>query len=405
MLGTRTIAEVRKDFPIFDNRPNLAYFDTAATAQMPSAVLEAMIGFEVNTRANVHRGVYAEAEAATEAYEAARSEVAAFIGADTAEIAFTSGTTTGMNVLAAMLGSSLLRGDGVLVSSMEHHSALLPWRKMADERGATLTTVPHTPDYRFDLATFRLMLNDRVKIVVVTAASNVLGTVNPIAEIVALAHAQGALVVVDAAQYVPHLALNVRAWGADAVVFSGHKLYGPMGTGVLYIRHALVAMLTPSTLGGGMMREVTRSATSYEDAPWKFEAGTPNIPGALGLAAAVRYCAAVGMDAITKREEEMTRLLIVGLLSFGDITIVGPDSMKDRIGVVSFIVPGVHPHDLATLLGEQGVAIRAGHHCTMPLVSSITPEGVARASLGLYTNEEDVARFIDAIGSAREKMR
>ncbi len=394
----------RSDFPIFDERPNLAYLDSAATAQIPTAVLEAMVSFEVTMRSNVHRGVYAEAEAATEAYEAARGAMAKFIGADSSEVSFTSGATAGMNMVAQMLSDRLGLCDGVLVSSMEHHSALLPWRAVANARGAMVTTVPHTTNYRFDMPTFRLMLNARVKVVIVTAASNVLGTVNPIAEIVAAAHAVGAIVVVDAAQYVPHLTLDVHAWGADIVVFSGHKMYGPMGTGVLYIAQSLGGQLTPVALGGGMMREVDRSSVTYEDAPWKFEAGTPNVGGAIGLGAAVEYLSAIGMNAIADREYVLTRLLIVGLLSLGDVTIIGPDTMEDRLGVVSFIVPGMHPHDLATLLGEGGVAIRAGHHCAMPLVTTIAPEGIARASIGLYTTEEDIARFIDGIIGARKKL-
>ncbi len=391
----------RDEFPMFQNRPGLAYLDTAATAQMPAPVLDAMMNFEVRMRSNVHRGVYAEAEMATEAYEGARRDIASFIGANTDEVAWTSGATAGMNMLAQMVGEFLAAGDGILVSSMEHHSALLPWRRVAEAKGAIMTTVPHTKEYRFDLATFGIMLNERVRVVVVSAASNVLGTVNPIADIVALAHARGALVVVDAAQYVPHAALNVTTWGADAVVFSGHKMYGPMGTGVLYMARAVAASLTPSSLGGGMVREVLRSDISYEDAPWKFEPGTPNVSGAIGLAAATRYLASIGMDAIDDRETVLTRELIVGLLSLGDVEIIGPDSMDDRIGVVSFRVPGMHPHDVATLLGERGVAVRAGHHCAMPLVGSIAPEGVVRASLGFYNDEEDIARLIDGIRDAR----
>ena len=401
-LGSRTIEDIKRDFPIFRNRPALAYLDNAATSQLPSVVLEAMVDFEVNYRANVHRGLYPEAALATNTYEAARASVASFINAEPSEVSFTSGSTASLQMLAAMLAGRLSPGDNILVSSMEHHSALLPFKKIAASRSAMITTIPHDADYRLDLATFKIMLNNRVKIVVITAASNVLGTVNPITEIVAEAHKYGAIVIVDAAQYVPHLPLSVKAWGADAVVFSAHKMYGPLGVGVLYIEQSLGKNLLPSQLGGGMMREVTASALSYEDAPWKFESGTPNIPGVIGLAAACRYLSSLGSAHIIAREEEMTRLLIVGLLSLGDIRIIGPLTMNDRLGVISFTVPGLHPHDLATLLGEQGVAIRAGHHCAMPLTSSISPQGVARASIGLYTTEEDIARFIAGIKSARQ---
>ncbi len=403
-VGNRTIDDIRADFPIFGNRPGLAYLDSAATAQVPSAVLEAMMRFEVTQRANVHRGVYPMAEEATETFEAARRTVADFIGAYSHEVSFVPSTTYGMNAIAEMLAEKISKGDGILVSSMEHHSALLPWRRIAEVRGAMMTTVPHTTDWRLDMETLAVMLHDRVKIVVVTAASNVLGTVNPIADIVRLAHAVGAIVVVDAAQYVPHLAMNVKEWGADVVICSGHKMYGPMGIGVLYIADQLGKSLVPSVVGGGMVRDVKRGANVWEDAPWKFEAGTQNVGAAIGLAAAMTYVDGIGRAAIAAREEELTRELIVGLLSFGDIAIVGPDSMNDRIGVVSFTVPGCHPHDVATLLGADGVCIRAGHHCVQPLVEGIDVRGMCRASIGLYTTREDIAQFVDSLRRARQTL-
>ena len=400
-VGDRSIDDIHTDFPLFGNQPGLAYLDSAATAQVPSAVLEAMMRFEVTSRANVHRGVYPLAEAATEAYESARRQVAAFIGAQSNEVSFVPSTTYGMNLAAEMLAGRIGKGDGILVSSMEHHSALLPWRKVAEARGAMVTTIPHTAAYRLDMETLAVMLHDRVKVIVVTAASNVLGTVNPIADIVKLAHAKGALVIVDAAQYAPHMPLNVAEWGADVVVFSGHKLYGPMGVGVMYISDAVGRTLTPQVLGGGMVVDVRRDGNVWEDTPYRFEPGTPNVGAAIGLAAAMQYVDGIGRVALMDRETDLTRELIVGLLSFGDIGIVGPDSMDDRIGVVSFTVPGVHPHDVATLLGERGVAVRAGHHCAQPLVESIDRRGLCRASIGLYTTREDIAQFVDAITQAR----
>lgn len=400
-IGDRSIDDIRADFPIFGNRAALAYLDSAATAQVPSAVLEAMMRFEVTARANAHRGVYPLAESATELLESARRQIAGHIGAQPHEVSFVENTTAGMAMVAEMLGERLGRADAVLVSSMEHHSALLPWRKVADARGAMVTTVPHTADWRFDMETFALMLQSGARVVVVTAASNVLGTVNPVADIVRLAHAHGAVVVVDAAQYAPHMPLNVAAWGADVVVFSGHKLYGPMGSGVLYIADGLGKTLTPAVQGGGMVVDVARSGNTWEAAPWKFEAGTQNVGAAVGLAAAMRYVDALGWSAVMAREEELTRELIVGLLSFGDIRIIGPDSMDARIGVVSFVVPGCHPHDVASLLGSDGVCIRAGHHCAQPLVEAIDPRGVCRASIGLYTTREDIAQFVDSLRRAR----
>lgn len=403
-IGDRTIDDIRSDFPLFGNRTGLAYLDSAATAQVPTPVLEAMMRFEVSSRANVHRGVYPLAEAATEAYESARRQVAAFIGAQSNEVSFVPSTTYGMYAAAEMLAERIMRGDGILVSSMEHHSALLPWWKVADARDAMVTTIPHNAAYRLDMETLAVMLHDRVKAVVVTAASNVLGTVNPIAEIVRLAHAKGALVIVDAAQYVPHMPLNVAEWGADVVVFSGHKLYGPMGVGVLYIADAVGRTLAPVVQGGGMVRDVRREGNVWEETPWRFEPGTPNVGAAVGLAAATQYVDGIGRVALMDRETELTRELIVGLLSFGDVGIIGPDSMDDRIGVVSFTVPGVHPHDLATLLGQDGVCVRAGHHCAQPLVEAIDRRGLCRASLGLYTTREDIAQFVDAITRARNVL-
>lgn len=400
-IGERGIDDIRADFPLFGNQPGLAYLDSAATAQVPSSVLEAMMRFEVMSRSNVHRGVYPLAEAATEVYESARRQTAGFIGAQPNEVSFVPSTTYGMYVVAEMLAARVGRGDGILVSSMEHHSALLPWRKVADVRGAMITTVPHNAAYRLDMETLAVMLHDRIKVVVVTAASNVLGTVNPIAEVVRLAHAKGALVIVDAAQYAPHMPLNVAEWGADVVVFSGHKLYGPMGIGALYITDALGRTLAPAVQGGGMALDVRRDGNVWEETPWRFEPGTPNVGAAVGLAAAIQYVESIGRVAFMNREVELTRELIVGLLSFGDITIVGPDSMDDRIGVVSFIVPGAHPHDLATLLGQDGVCVRAGHHCAQQLVEGIDRRGLCRASLGLYTTREDIAQFIDALSRAR----
>lgn len=405
-IGERTIEALRADFPIFTRRPGLAYLDSAATTHMPRPVLEAVMDFETGMRANVHRGVYAEAEMATEAYEGARERIAGYVSAKPHEIIFTGGVTAGMNMLAAMVAPRLAPGDAIVASAMEHHSARLPWEGVARDRGVMLTTVPHAADYRFDCEAFSLMLrHERVRVVVVTAASNVLGTVNPIKRIVDMAHEHGALVVVDAAQYAPHLALNVRAWGADAVLFSGHKLYGPMGVGVLYLAEAFGAQLDPSWLGGGMVKEVLPGRITYEDAPWKFEAGTPNVGGVIGLGAALDYVCAVGFDRIAQRETELTRELIVGLLSFGDVRIVGPDTMEDRIGVVSFTFPDIHPHDLATLLGRRNVAVRAGHHCAMPLVHPVDPRGVCRASIGLFTTRDDIAQLVDGIYHARGILR
>lgn len=392
--------DVRSLFPAFTQHPDVAYLDTAATAQVPHAVLAAMLEHETQMRANVHRGVYPAAERATEAYEAVRNKIAAFVHADPSEIIMTSGTTAGMNMLVRMFAERVHAGDEILVSAMEHHSALLPWVQLAQARQASVRTIPLGIDFRLG----EVEVSTRTKVVVVTAASNVLGTVNPIAPIVAKAREVGAFVVVDAAQYAPHLPIDVAAWGADAIVFSGHKLYGPMGTGVLVLRRAFGEALSPAWLGGGMVKEVTASGVVLEDVPWVFEAGTPNVTGAIGLGAAIDVITSVGWDALAARELELTRLLIVGLLSLEDVTIAGPMTMEDRIGVVSFSMPNIHPHDIATLAAEKGVALRAGHHCAMPLVHGIDPRGLCRASIGIYTNEDDIARLIDALYYVRQTL-
>lgn len=391
--------DARNDFPIFAQRPDDAYLDTAATAQIPQTVLEAMVAFETGYRANVHRGAYSDAERATEAYEAVRGKVAEFVRADPHEVIFTSGTTAGLNMVAQMLTARVHAGDEVLVSAMEHHSALLPWLTVAQMRGATVRTMPLVEDYR--LASPKM--TTRTKIVVVTAASNVLGTVNPIAEIAAEAKKVGAFVIVDAAQYAPHLPIDFAGWGADVVAFSGHKLYGPMGVGVLVIRRSLTEALAPVWLGGGMVKEVRANGLTLEETPWMFEAGTPNVAGVIGLGAAIDYVQCLGWEQIVEHELGLTRLLIVGLLSLG-VTPVGPMVMEDRIGVVSFGLSGIHPHDIASLAAEKGVAIRAGHHCAMPLVHGIDPRGLCRASLGVYSTEEDIARFIEAIKYAQRTL-
>lgn len=392
--------DVRKQFPIFQQRPEYAYLDTAATAQVPEGVLAAMMAFETGYRANVHRGVYPDAEAATTVYEDVRGKVAAFTGAERSEVIFTAGATAGMNMVAQMLAERVHAGDEVLVSAMEHHSALLPWLTVAKTRGASVRTIPLVDDYRLAVPEMGM----RTKVVVVTAASNVLGTVNPVAHIVAAAKKVGAYVVVDAAQYAPHLPIDFAAWGADAVVFSAHKMYGPMGVGVLLLRKALGEALAPAWLGGGMVKEVTAEGVALEVAPWVFEAGTPNVAGVIGLGAAIDFVRSMGWQEIADRELDLTRLLIVGLLSLDAVTVVGPMAMEDRIGVVSFSFPHLHPHDVASFAAEQGVALRAGHHCAMPLVQPIDARGLCRASIGAYTNEDDIARCIAALKYARRTL-
>lgn len=398
------LRQVKSDFPIFSAKPGLVYLDSAATSQMPRQILETISNFDALERASVHRGVYPEAEAATERFEAARASVALFIGAASSEIVFTSGTTDSLHLAAQMTAARIFEGDAIVVTAMEHHSALVPWTVIARERGAVLRTIPVDHEGRLDMSTLPMLIDERTKVVVVTAASNVLGTVNPVSEIVRAAKAVGAATIVDAAQYVSHLSLRVSDWGADFVALSGHKMYGPTGIGVLYIRQTLVDDLVPVRLGGGTIDDLQGTELVLRPAPWKFEAGTPHIAGALGLAAAIDYLQSLDMAALARHEEELTRQLIVGLLSLDDVRLFGPTNLVDRVPVVSFALPDVHPHDLATLLGRQGIAVRAGHHCSLPLVRNLDPRGVVRVSLAAYSTENDIAMLLEGIENARKTL-
>ena len=360
---------VRGDFPVLARTVNghpLVYLDSAATAQKPIQVIEAIARFYREANANVHRGLYALSVEATELYENARKRIAALIGARPEEVIFTRGTTESLNLLAYSLGEARVReGDGILVTVMEHHANLIPWQELARRKGAALSAVRITPDGELDMDDFRRRLSARTAVVAVTHISNVLGTINPIPEISREAHRVGALVVVDAAQSIPHLPVDVRELGCDFLAFSGHKMLGPTGIGVLWGRRELLEAMPPFLTGGEMIREVWIDRATWNDLPYKFEAGTPPIAQAVGLGAAVEYLAGLGMEEVRRHEEELTGLLLEGLKAREYVEIYGPHEPQKRGGVVAFNLRGIHPHDVATLLDQEGIAIRAGHHLSL----------------------------------------
>lgn len=397
----------KTDFPMWqgaDAVPDAVYLDSAATSQKPQAVIDALVHYYTRQNANVHRGVYTLAEQATEAYENARQTVADFIHAeDTANIIFTRGTTESLNWIAQSWGGTHIQaGDEIIITIMEHHSNLVPWQQLALRTGAKLQYVDIDDQGLLDMTAYRAMLSARTKIVAVTQVSNVLGTINPIQEISQLAHAAGAILVVDGAQSAPHMPVDVQALGADFFAFSGHKMLGPTGIGVLYGKMALLEAMPPIEFGGEMISKVEKFQTTWADIPWRFEGGTPNIAGAIGLAAAIRYLQAIGLDEIRNHERALTAYALDQLKAIPGLTIYGPQDAAQRGGVIAFTLNGVHPHDLATVLDTQQVAVRAGHHCAQPLMQRLGVVATARASFYLYNGQADVDRLVAAVNEAKE---
>jgi cysteine desulfurase/selenocysteine lyase len=404
-LGER----VRGDFPILartvGGRP-LVYLDSAATAQKPRAVLDAVRAFYERSNANVHRSIHTLGEEATELYEGARDRVRGFIGArHRAEIIFTRGTTEAINLVAhAWARRALEEGDEIVLTEMEHHSNLVPWLLLARERGLRLRYVPVTDDGRLDLAAFERLLGRRTRLVALTQVSNVLGTVNPVAQIVEQAQAAGARVLIDGAQAVPHLPVDVAALGVDFYAFSGHKLGAPTGIGVLYGRREILEPMEPAFGGSEIIKEVWLDRVTWNDLPWRFEPGTPPIAGAVGLGAAVAYLEGLGWDQIRAHDAALMEEALTRLGEVEDLQLYGPREPEARVGVVSFNLPGVHPHDLAAALDAEGVAVRAGHHCAQPLARRLGVVGTARASFGVYTTREDVGALVEALRRAHETL-
>jgi cysteine desulfurase/selenocysteine lyase len=402
------LARVRADFPVLGQTMNgrpLVYLDNAASAQKPRAVGEAIISCYRESYANVGRGVHQLAQRTTAARERARETVRAFLGAAAPdEIVFVRGTTEAINLVAwsygRARGTGLARGDEVLVTAMEHHSNLVPWQMLCEERQALLRVVPVNRRGELDLAALGRLLSPRTRIVAVAHVSNVLGTINPIAEIAAMAHQRGAVVVVDGAQGAPHLAVDVAALDCDFYAFSGHKVYGPSGIGVLYGRAELLAAMPPWQGGGGMIERVTFESTTYAPPPHRFEAGTPSIEGALGLAAALDYLTTLGVPAIAAWEDQLLVRAAERLSAIPGVQLVG--APRERAGVLSFVVEGVHPHDVGTVLDGLGIAVRAGHHCAQPLMDLLELPATTRASFGLYNTLDEVEALAGALERVRE---
>lgn len=399
------VEKIRKDFPILDQIVNdepLVYLDNAATTQKPKAVLEAVNRYYQEDNANVHRGVHTLAERATASYEAARETVRRFINASsTKEVLFTRGTTTGLNWIGRFAEEILEEGDEVLISIMEHHSNILPWQEACRKTGAKLVYA-YLKDGGLDLEDFREKLTDRTKFVSITHASNVLGVINPIQELAQLAHEKGAIMVVDGAQSVPHMKIDVQKLDGDFFVFSGHKMAGPTGIGVLYGKEHYLNQMSPVEFGGEMIDFVYEQSATWKELPWKFEAGTPNMAGAIGLAAAIDYLEAIGMDAIEHHEQELIAYVFPKLQAIEGLKIYGSQDLAKRSGVISFNLGDLHPHDLATALDYEGVAVRAGHHCAQPLIQYLEVPATARASFYLYNTKEDCDKLVEALIKTKE---
>ncbi len=393
--------ELKKEFPLLKNHPSLAYLDNAASTQTPSVVLETMNTYYTEYRANIHRGVYDLSAKATEKYEEVRTRVATFINASSEEIVFTSGTTHGLNLLADCIGRTLKPGDNVVLSRMEHHANLIPWQQAAKRYGFELRFIElKKQEFELDLISAKALIDERTKVVSIVHVSNSLGAINPIEKIISDAKKVGALTIIDAAQSVTHMPIDVQKLDCDALVFSAHKMYGPTGVGALYARKTLLENMQPYLFGGDMIREVTYTDATWHDVPWKFEAGTPNIAGVIGLGAAIEFIQSIGFEYIQKHEREITDYALKKLQTIEGVRIIGP--LNNRIGVISFTIDGVHPHDIATILSDHNIAVRAGHHCTMPLMKLLGISGATRVSFGLYNTTEDVDRFVDGLKKVKE---
>ena len=376
--------------------------DNAATTQKPKQVLAAIENYYLRDNANVHRGVHTLAERATAAYEAARERVRSFINAASSrEVLFTRGTTTSLNWVAQFAAERLQPGDEVLISIMEHHSNVIPWQEACRKTGAKLVYV-YLKDGALDMGDFRAKLNERTKFVSLAHASNVLGVINPIKEIAQLVHQRGALLVVDGAQSIPHMKIDVQDLDVDFFAFSGHKMAGPTGIGVLYGKEELLEQMTPVEFGGEMIDFVYEQEATWKELPWKFEAGTPNMAGAIGLAAAIDYLEELGMDAIAQHEQDLIAYVFPKLRAVEGLTIYGSQDLAQRSGVIAFNLDGLHPHDAATALDYEGVAVRAGHHCAQPLLTYLQVPATVRASFYIYNTYADCDKLIDALEKTKE---
>ncbi|MCP0885937.1 cysteine desulfurase [Ligilactobacillus sp. WILCCON 0076] len=403
----KRMSNYRADFPILDQQVNdeqLVYLDNAATTQKPRVVIDAITKYYYTDNANVHRGVHTLAERATEQFEGVRDKVARFINAPTREeIIYTKGTTEALNWVAAGYGKKYVKaGDEIVISCAEHHSNLVPWQQLAKRNGAILRYLDLTADGFIDLDKAQDVINDKTAIVAVNHASNVLGVVNPISKLAKMAHQHGAIMVVDGAQSTPHMPIDVQALDADFYAFSGHKLLAPTGIGILWGKSELLAAMSPLEFGGEMIDWVELQETTFKKAPLKFEGGTQNIAGVVGLGAAIDYLTRIGMNNIKGYEQELVDYVLPKLQQIEGLTIYGPPDAKKHTGVISFNLKGLHPHDVATALDMEGVAVRAGHHCAQPLMRYLNIAATARASFYFYNTKEDAQRLVDAIIATKE---
>ena len=401
------IAKIRKDFPILTRKVNgnpLVYFDNAATSQTPRQVIDTIVDYYSRYNANIHRGVHTLAQEATEAYEESRKKIQAFFNAaKPQEIIFTSGTTHSINLVANGFTSFLKKGDEILVSAMEHHSNIVPWQMLCERTGAVLKVIPMNTDGVLLMEEYKKLLSDRTRLVVCNHVSNALGTINPIEEIIYLAHAVGAAVLVDGAQSSPHLKVDVQALGVDFYTASAHKLCGPTGIGMLYGKEEWLAQLPPYQGGGEMISEVTFEKTTYADLPHKFEAGTPDICGGIAFGAAIDYLNSIGLDAIARYEHELLTYATEKLSRIDGMKIYG--TAQNKTAVISFNIKGIHPYDVGTLLDKMGIAVRTGHHCAQPVMDYFQIPGTIRASFSFYNTKEEIDRFVECLGRAKAMLQ
>src|SRR3954447_19886148 len=400
-MAVSVLPDVASQFPIL-SRPGLVYLDSAATAQTPTAVIEEMDRIYRWSNANIHRGVYPLAQEATDAFEGARRTIADWIGSAVEETIFAKNATEAINLVAYSWGRRNVRaGDRVLLTEMEHHSNIVPWQLLCQEVGAELRYVPVTSDYRLDLDVLESELAAGPKLLAITHISNVLGTTNPLPEIIRQAHEAGALVLVDGAQAVPHHRIDVRALDADFYAFTGHKVYGPTGIGVLYARRSLLEEMPPFLGGGDMISRVDFFESRWNALPWKFEAGTSPYVEAAGLGAAIRWLSGLGIEAVEAQEAALVRYAIERLSEVSGVTIIGPGDVEPRGTAISFAVDGVHPHDVAEILARDGVCVRAGHHCAMPLMRALGVPATSRASIGVHNTSADIDALVDGLAEVK----
>jgi cysteine desulfurase/selenocysteine lyase len=404
------VDKIRADFPILQEEAHpgvpLVYLDSAASSQKPLQVIEAMNDYYRRYNANVHRGIHRLSEDATNAYEGARERIAKFINvSDSAEIIYVRNATEGFNLVAYTWGRAHIQaGDEILLTEMEHHANIVPWQILAEEKGAVIKYVPFHEDGTLDLTGLDGLLTERTKLFSFTAVSNVFGTINPVRQLVDAAHTVGAVAMVDAAQAVPHMTVDVQAWNCDFMAFSGHKMCGPTGIGILYGKRELLEAMSPFMGGGDMIRRVTFAGSTWNDLPYKFEAGTPAIAEGIGLGAAVDYLTDVGMDEIHTHEQFITNYALEALSEVKDLRLIGPPAAQ-KAGVAAFTLSKIHPHDISELIDKEGIAIRAGHHCAMPLHQKMGINATARASFYLHTTTEEIDKLVASLNRVRQVFR